>query len=164
MIDFDQQQRCDGVLQALLIDFDCLQFCVPKCLPYANGTTHVLFEPLGLLAKLAALIHRPRVNLTRYHGLFAWNSKLRASLVSGKTRKKRTKQPGVRKVLTTYSSFLRKLRPNGPTVIRMSNHPGHHSNQYFLKSFGFVHVVPDQSREPPSHTLSHPGSLTREDK
>ncbi len=57
--------------------------------PYNNGTTHVVFEPLDFLARLAALVPRPRVNLTRYHGVFAPNSAHRA-LVSragrGKSR------------------------------------------------------------------------------
>jgi hypothetical protein len=30
--------------------------------PYSNGTTHFLFEPLELIAKLAALVPRPRAN------------------------------------------------------------------------------------------------------
>ena len=38
--------------------------------PYRDGTTHVLFEPLDFIARLAALIPKPRVNLTRYHGVF----------------------------------------------------------------------------------------------
>jgi hypothetical protein len=46
--------------------------------PYRNGTTHVIFEPLDFIARLAALVPRPRVNLTRYHGVFAPNSKHRA--------------------------------------------------------------------------------------
>ncbi len=36
--------------------------------PFKNGTTHFVFEPLEFLAKLAALVPRPRANLTRYHG------------------------------------------------------------------------------------------------
>lgn len=39
--------------------------------PYRNGTTHIIFEPLDFIAKLAALIPKPRVNLTRFHGVFA---------------------------------------------------------------------------------------------
>ncbi len=31
--------------------------------PYRDGTTHVIFEPLDFIAKLAALVPRPRVNL-----------------------------------------------------------------------------------------------------
>ena len=37
--------------------------------PYRDGTTHVVFEPLDFLAKLAALVPRPRANLVRYHGI-----------------------------------------------------------------------------------------------
>ena len=37
-----------------------------------------MFEPLDFLARLAALVPRPRVNLTRYHGVFAPNSAHRA--------------------------------------------------------------------------------------
>ena len=39
--------------------------------PYANGTTHVMFEPLDFISRLVALIPKPRVNLTRFHGIFA---------------------------------------------------------------------------------------------
>ena len=41
---------------------------------YRDGTTHVFFEPMGFIARLAALIPKPRVNLIRYHGVFAPNS------------------------------------------------------------------------------------------
>jgi len=46
--------------------------------PYNDGTTHVLFEPLDFISRLAALVPKPRVNLTRFHGIFAPNSKYRA--------------------------------------------------------------------------------------
>ena len=39
--------------------------------PYRDGTTDVVFEPLDFMARLAALVPTPRVNLTRYHGVFA---------------------------------------------------------------------------------------------
>lgn len=45
--------------------------------PYNDSTTHVIFEPLDFIAKLVALVPKPRVNLTRYHGIFAPNSKYR---------------------------------------------------------------------------------------
>jgi len=31
----------------------------------------VIFEPLDFIARLAALVLKPRVNLTRFHGVFA---------------------------------------------------------------------------------------------
>jgi hypothetical protein len=33
---------------------------------YRDGTSHVIFEPLDFIAKLAALVPKPRVNLTRF--------------------------------------------------------------------------------------------------
>ncbi len=43
--------------------------------PYRDGTTgdrrsHAIFEPLDFIARLAALVPKPRVNLTRFHGVF----------------------------------------------------------------------------------------------
>jgi hypothetical protein len=39
--------------------------------PYRDGTTHVFFEPEDFMARLAALVPKPRAHLTRYHGVFA---------------------------------------------------------------------------------------------
>jgi hypothetical protein len=36
--------------------------------PYDDGTSHIIMEPLELLEKLAAIVPRPRVHLTRFHG------------------------------------------------------------------------------------------------
>ena len=52
--------------------------------PYRDGTTHVIFEPLDFIARLAALVPKPRVNLTRFHGVFAPNSKHRARVTPAK--------------------------------------------------------------------------------
>ena len=46
--------------------------------PFRNGTTHVIFEPLDFIARPPALVPKPRANLTRFHGVFAPNSKHRA--------------------------------------------------------------------------------------
>jgi len=55
--------------------------------PYRDGTTHVIFEPLDFIAHLAALVPKPRVNLTRFHGVFAPNSRYRARVTPGKRGK-----------------------------------------------------------------------------
>jgi len=56
--------------------------------PYRNGTTHVYFNPLDFIARLAALVPKPRVNLTRFHGVFAPNSKLRSQVtLSGRGKR-----------------------------------------------------------------------------
>ncbi len=38
---------------------------------WADGTRQLVFEPLTLLEKLAALTPRPRINLVLYHGVLA---------------------------------------------------------------------------------------------
>ena len=55
--------------------------------PYRNGTTHVIFEPVDFMARLAALVPKPRVNLTRFHGVFAPNSKHRVHITPAKRGK-----------------------------------------------------------------------------
>lgn len=41
---------------------------------YRDGTTHVIFEPLDFMAMLAALVPKPRVNLTRLFFQYVWMS------------------------------------------------------------------------------------------
>ena len=48
--------------------------------PWRDGTTDVVLDPLDFLARLAALVPTPRVNLTRFHGVFAPNSPYRARI------------------------------------------------------------------------------------
>lgn len=48
---------------------------------WRDGTTHVGFEPLELLEKLAALVPPPRFNLVRYHGVLAPAARHRAQVV-----------------------------------------------------------------------------------
>lgn len=60
--------------------------------PYNDGTTHVIFEPLDFISKLVALIPKPRVNLTRFHGVFAPNSPYRSEVTRAKRGKCRSQQ------------------------------------------------------------------------
>ncbi len=76
--------------------------------PYSDGTTHVIIEPLDFISKLASLVPKPRVNLTRFHGVFAPNSKHR-SLVTparrGKSLQKENKMPvEKRRTMTGFCS------------------------------------------------------------
>ena len=49
----------------------------------------MLFEPQDFIARLAALTPEPRVNLTRFHGVFTANSKHRIQVTPGKRGKGR---------------------------------------------------------------------------
>jgi hypothetical protein len=46
----------------------------------------VVLEPLDFIARLAALVPRPRLNLTRFHGVFAPNFKHRARIAPRRPR------------------------------------------------------------------------------
>ena len=49
--------------------------------PWSDGTTHLLFDPLELLERLAVLIPRPRINLILYHGVLGPRAAWRALVV-----------------------------------------------------------------------------------
>jgi hypothetical protein len=85
--------------------------------PWRDGTTHILFEPLDFIARLVALVPKPRVNLTRFHGVFAPNSKHRALVTPaqrGKGRKAHRhkqgeeKTPFERRVSMTWAQRLKR--------------------------------------------------------
>jgi len=48
---------------------------------WRDGTTHMIFEPLDLVARLAALVPPPRFNLVRYHGILAPSAAMRPLVV-----------------------------------------------------------------------------------
>ena len=59
--------------------------------PFRDGSTHVVLDPLDFIDRLAASVPRPRLNLTRFHGVFAPNCKHRESVVA--KRKPRHEKP-----------------------------------------------------------------------
>ena len=86
--------------------------------PYSDGTTHVIFEPTDFIARLAALVPKPRVNLTRYHGVFAPNSSHRARVTPAKRGKgsqprgsneSRYQTPAERRVAMTWAQRLKRV-------------------------------------------------------
>ena len=85
--------------------------------PWRNGTTHVIFEPLDFIARLVALVPKPRVNLTRFHGVFAPNSKYRSRVTPAKRGKcKKTQSSDVsdqplaeKRVSMTWASRLKRV-------------------------------------------------------
>jgi hypothetical protein len=73
--------------------------------PFRDGSTHVVLEPLDFIARLAALVPRPRLNLTRFHGVFAPHCKHRARIVPHRPRGKvDNDQP------TAPMSWMRRLK------------------------------------------------------
>jgi len=86
--------------------------------PYANGTTHIIFEPLDFISRLVALVPKPRVNLTRFHGVFAPNSHHRARVTPAKRGKgektkvandKHDQTPAERHAAMTWAQRLKRV-------------------------------------------------------
>jgi len=58
---------------------------------WRDGTTHMVFEPLELIEKLAALVPPPGVNIVRYHGVLAPAARNRAGIVPGSAANNETR-------------------------------------------------------------------------
>lgn len=76
----------------------------------------MIFEPLDFIARLAALVPKPRVNLARFHGVFAPNSKHRALVTPAKRGKgKKTNAsedpptPAERRASMTWAQRLKRV-------------------------------------------------------
>ena len=48
---------------------------------WADGTTHLVFDPIEFLGRLAVLVPRPRINLLLYHGVLGPRATWRAEIV-----------------------------------------------------------------------------------
>jgi hypothetical protein len=58
-------------------------------LDWRDGTTHIVFEPVELLERLAAPVPRPRVRLIPYHGVLAPRQAWRREIVPVRARPSR---------------------------------------------------------------------------
>jgi hypothetical protein len=63
---------------------------------WADGTTHLAFDPLELLERLAALTPRPRINLVLYYGVLGARSAWRAGIAAPVSGLRRGWRPGPR--------------------------------------------------------------------
>jgi hypothetical protein len=71
-----------------------------------------MFEPLDFIARLAALVPKPRVHLTRYHGVFAPHSALRAQVTPAGRGKKTgvsERSPAERHRAMTWAQRLKRV-------------------------------------------------------
>ncbi len=92
--------------------------------PWADGTTHLVFTPAELLARLVPLVPRPRVNLLLYHGVLAPNAPWRRAVVarageasteapaatSPDTEAPVSDQPGPRRARPKYRAWAELMR------------------------------------------------------
>ena len=84
--------------------------------PYRDGTTQVAFEPVDFIARLAALVPKPRVNLTRYHGVLAPNHRWRGLVTPARrgrgiksTSNTEVRTPAERHTAMTWAQRLKRV-------------------------------------------------------
>jgi hypothetical protein len=89
-----------------------------------------VLSPLDFLARLAALVPKPRSNLTRFHGIFAPNAKER-SLVTPAGRRQRAaaqadaRTPQQRRQAMTWAQRLRRVFAIDLRVVRRTGAQHH---------------------------------------
>jgi hypothetical protein len=85
---------------------------------WSDGTTHLRFDPVELLERLAALVPRPRINLILYHGVLAPRAARRARVVQyGRVEDRAAESggPGAEvNEVKDLSSLLKSLLPPSP--------------------------------------------------
>jgi hypothetical protein len=83
--------------------------------PWRDGTTHLIFHPLDFLARLASLVPKPRVNLTRYHGILAPHARERSLITPAtrraahKTAEQHSRSPAQHRQRMTWAERLRRV-------------------------------------------------------
>ena len=125
--------------------------------PYDDGTTHVVLSPMELMGRLAALVPRPRVNLTRFHGVFSPNSKLREYAVPKKPVEEQ-ENPKPKAYSMTWAQRLKRVfaieiekceKCGGPVrIIASIEDPD--VIQKILKHLGLDKPEDPQNRSPPT--------------
>ncbi len=119
---------------------------------WRDGTTHVAFEPLELIGRLAALVPPPRFHTVRYHGVLASRSKHRADVVPVKRRPTPSEPPDRRGTTAGPSCKAKPMR------ILAAIHPPS-TTEAILKSLGLpTRAPPISPAEPVSEdrTLAEP--------
>ena len=132
--------------------------------PYRDGTTQVAFDRGGhpsvdFIARLAALVPKPRVNLTRFHGVLAPNHRWRGAAAGGLSKssssrrtvasRSRTSSPG------SWAIFARRNRMSlpGPFWYRQ---PGRHLPRclFSQEANSQTHISKDATEKPMARTTA----------
>lgn len=77
--------------------------------PWTDGTTAIKLTQLEFLERLVALIPRPRVNLTRYHGVLAPHYKYRKLIVPKPVQLELTKEGGSKPKRMNWARLLKRV-------------------------------------------------------
>ncbi len=132
--------------------------------PYDDGTSHVVLSPIEFMGRLAALVPKPRVNLTRFHGVFSPRSKLRAHVVPGQPEDEQVSQSGKNKAYCmtwaqrlkrVFSIEIKKCEKCGGMVKIIACIEDAEVIEKILKHLGLDEASQTRNRSPPEGLFQH---------
>ena len=91
--------------------------------PWRDGTTHVVFDSLEMLEKLAALVPAPKTHLVRYSGILAPAAKWRSQIVPASCSSPDSKSDSVPHSGCSPESPSSENRPTGNPFLLPSSLP-----------------------------------------
>jgi len=138
--------------------------------PYDDGTSHVVLSPMEFMGRLAALVPKPRVNLTRFHGVFSPRSRLRAHVVPGKpddqseqvsqsTRGKSYSMTWAQRLKRVFSIEIEKCEKCGGKVKIIASIEDPDVIEQILKHLGLDAASKTRNRSPPEGLFPHSTQL-----
>jgi len=134
--------------------------------PYDDGTTHVVLNPLEFIGRLAALVPRPRVNLTRFHGVFSPNSKLRDHVVpqqpvepEQRQKPKTYSMTWAQRLKRVFAIDIEKCEKCGGRVRVIASIEDPDVIQKILKHLGLDQASQPHNRSPPGALFDHSPNL-----
>jgi|TARA_B110000503_G_scaffold110558_1_gene165447 hypothetical protein len=138
--------------------------------PYDDGTSHVVLSPMEFMGRLAALVPKPRVNLTRFHGVFSPRSRLRVYVVPGKPEdeSKENSQSAMDKAYAmtwaqrlkrVFAIEIEKCDKCGGRVKIIASIEDPAVIEKILKHVGLDEESQTRNRSPPSSLFSHSTQL-----
>ena len=137
--------------------------------PFDDGTSHVVLSPMEFMGRLAALVPKPRVNLTRFHGVFSPRSRLREYAVPIKPvdEPARASQSGNRVYSMTWAQRLKrvfaieieKCEKCGGKVKIIASIEDPEVIEKILKHLGLDEASQARNRSPPTGLFDHPTQL-----
>ena len=134
--------------------------------PYDDGTTHVVLSPMEFMGRLAALVPKPRANLTRFHGVFSPNSKLRKDVVPQKPveeqenpKPKAYSMTWAQRLKRVFAIDIEKCEKCGGKVKIIASIEDPEVIEKILKHLGLDEVSQARNRSPPTGLFDHPTQL-----
>ncbi len=126
----------------------------------------MVLSPLEFIGRLAALVPKPRVNLTRFHGVFSPNSKLRKHVVPQQTVEREEPQKAkaygmnwAQRLKRVFAIEIEKCEKCGGSVRIIASIEDPEVIDKILKHLGLDQASEPQIRSPPDTLFDYSASL-----